>query len=94
LAIDVKILKIEIMIPVKCLTARQMAYIEKNYEKMSARQMADKLQVESYKVTLFCNVNAYEPLPSRKIPERTQKVVPGSVVKINVKGVSRLHRYY
>lgn len=51
------------MIKVKCLWDGQMAFIKNNHGQMTARQMAEKLQVEHHKVTLFCQANSYQPVP-------------------------------
>lgn len=50
---------------VKCLSQQHMNYIQANYEMMTAQKMAENLQVEHYKVTLFCQANRYEPFQDR-----------------------------
>lgn len=74
-----------------------MAYIKKNHKKFSAREIANKLQIESFKVTMFCSVNDYELKPGRKIPEKIKKVLPaGETVNLTRLATARVRpmRYY
>lgn len=82
---------------VKCLTSDQMAYIKKNHKKLTAREIANNLQIESYKVTMFCSVNDYALKPSRKIPAKIKKVLPaGNTVNLTRLATARVRpmRYY
>jgi hypothetical protein len=81
----------------KCLTPGQMAYIKKNYKKLTAREIAGNLQIESYKVTMFCSLNDYELKPGRKIPGKIKKVLSsGDTVNLTRLATARVRpmRYY
>jgi len=87
------------MIPIKCLTDTQMKVILAKHEGMTAQQLADELQIEKHKVTLFCQANAIELLGGRKRfrKRKPKKIIPVISAKINrfdFKVAVRPSRYY
>lgn len=53
------------MIPVKCLNQSQMKYIMSHFKDMTAKEMADVIQVDEIKISLFCQVNDISPVPRK-----------------------------
>lgn len=86
------------MVPVKCLSDSQMRYIFKNYSKQTSKEMAEVLQIDRIKVTLFCQANSIEPVCLKdNSSKRVPKVVPpGNIVNINRLATARvrLKRYF
>jgi hypothetical protein len=68
------------MITVKCLSPGQMHYIMANHHKKTSQQMAKDLNVDDYKVNLFCQANAIEALNGgiRKSRKNCYHIIPQS----------------
>ena len=57
------------IVKVKCLNDGQMQFIMANYEQQTLKEMSEALQVEKYRIKVFCQANHIEP----KEPEKKRK---------------------